>query len=56
MESTIINDIAVLQDSQKKKKIMVKFDQSLSVIRKLLRKCKATREWVLYEDYILKRR
>lgn len=50
MESTIISDIAVLQDPQKKKKIMVKFDQSLSVIRKLLRKCKATREWVLYED------
>lgn len=33
-----------------KKKIMVKFDQSLSVIRKLLRGCNATGEWTLYED------
>ena len=33
-----------------KKKIMLKFDQSLSVIRKLLRGCNATGEWTLYED------
>lgn len=33
-----------------KKKIMLKFDQSLSVIRKLLRGCNATGEWILYED------
>ena len=32
------------------KKLTLKFDQSLSTIRKLLRGCGASGEWILYED------